>query len=161
MLVPFETSSFYTYISHSSWNLALARNPLNPRNMVFSAHSAKSRAIATQFPAQSKKLSAQYPAQFAKKTQRNSRMSDKLYIYTFKYIQQIRWHHRNTGLELKRFLTGACRAPRLRNLGARPKIPVPKYISGPQLKLFWRCLSGNEPQKSRCPAQNLGASGTR
>ena len=56
-----------------------------------------------------------------------------------------------SGLELNRFLAGACRAPRLKNLGARPKIPVPGYILGLQLKPF---LAGT----CRAPRlKNLGA----
>ena len=58
------------------------------------------------------------------------------------------------GLELNRVLAGACRAPRLKNLGARPKISVPGYKSVLKFSRFGRCLPITEPQKSRCPVQN-------
>ena len=55
------------------------------------------------------------------------------------------------GLELNRFLAGACRAPRLKNLGAWPNIPVPGYLSGLPTNPF---LAG----VCRAPSlKNLGA----
>ena len=41
------------------------------------------------------------------------------------------------------FLASACRAPRLKDLGARHKIPVPGYKSGLKLNRFWPVPAGH------------------
>ena len=70
-------------------------------------------------------------------------------------------HDTCAGLELHRFMVRACRALRLKNLGPRPKIQVPDIYGGSNVTVFVRCMPGIEPKKSRCPMQNIGASGTR
>ena len=47
------------------------------------------------------------------------------------------------GSNLTLFSDGACRVRRLKNLGARPKIPVPGYISGLALNRFWPVPAGH------------------
>ena len=55
------------------------------------------------------------------------------------------------GLELNRFLAGACRAPRLKNLGARLRIPVPGYMSDIEINRFWPVPIGHRALKFPVP----------